>query len=70
MESVREVLIPKNNKIEIMVPDNFVGKTIEVIAFEVEEKNDIRDKIKEKTFDAIKLDLSGFKFNRDEANER
>lgn len=70
MESIREVLIPKNNKIELIIPDNFIGKTIEVIAFEVEEKKNIIDSKKEKTFDAVKLDLSGFKFNRDEANER
>ena len=70
MESIREIFVPKNNKIELVIPDNFIGKEIEVLAFEIEKKiNDLKGS-KRKSFDAIKLDLSGFKFNREEANER
>jgi hypothetical protein len=69
MESIREIVVPENNKIELTVPDHFIGKTIEVIAFEIEEEKTSKS-FKKKTFDAIKLDLSGYKFNRDEANER
>jgi hypothetical protein len=69
MESIREIVVPENNKIELTVPDHFIGKTIEVIAFEIEEEKTSKS-FKKKTSDAIKLDLSGYKFNRDEANER
>jgi hypothetical protein len=70
MESIREIIIPTNNKVELIIPDHFIGKTIEVLAFEIEGKKDNLKEPKKKTFDAIKLNLSGFKFNRDEANER
>ncbi len=67
MESIREIVVPENNKIELTIPDNFIGKRIEVLAFEIEEK--ISD-LKVKSFDAIKLNLAEYKFNREEANER
>jgi hypothetical protein len=67
MESIREIVVPENNKIELTIPDNFIGKRIEVLAFEIEEK--ISD-LKGKSFDAIKLNLAEYKFNREEANER
>lgn len=70
MESIREIVIPENNKIELTIPDNFIGKKIEVLAFEVEEKQEVSRSRREKSFDAITLDLKGFKFNREEANER
>lgn len=40
MESIREIIVPKNNKLELIIPDHFIGKTIEVLAFEIEEKKD------------------------------
>ncbi|HEY5407575.1 MAG TPA: hypothetical protein VIJ92_10810 [Ginsengibacter sp.] len=70
MESIREIIVPDSNKLELTIPDHFIGKTIEVLAFEVGEKNNIYNNVKEKTFDAIKLNLSDFKFNREDANER
>ena len=82
MESIREIVVPKNNKIELIVPDNFIGKRIEVIALEMEEEIDDSNRLKKKTFDAIELDFSdrpftvanvkveNYKFDREEANER
>jgi hypothetical protein len=69
MESIREIFIPENNKIELTIPDTFIGKKIEVLAIEMEEKKIIKPQTK-KSFDAVKLDLSQFKFDREEANER
>ncbi len=69
MESIREVVIPESNKIELTIPDNFIGQKVEVFAF-IEEKKGTERMKKKKTFNAIKLDLTGFKFNREEANER
>jgi hypothetical protein len=68
MESIRKIIIPDNNKIELTIPDKFIGQKVEVFAF-VEEKKAAKVRQK-KTFNAIKLDLTGFKFNRKEANER
>lgn len=69
VESVREIIIPERNKIELTIPDNFIGKRIEIIAFEMDQRGD-SNILKRKTFDAIKINLSGYKFNREEANER
>ena len=69
MELIREIVVPGNNKIQLTIPDHFIGKRIEVLAFEMEEKEE-ENTSKKKTFDAIKLDISGYKFNREEANER
>ena len=68
MESIREIVIPENNKIELIVPDNFIGE--EVVVFAIKIDKETSQLKKDKSFDAIKLDLSGFKFNREEANER
>lgn len=68
MESIREIVIPANNKIELIVPDNFIGEEVEVFAIKIDKETSQLKK--DKSFDAIKLDLSGFKFNREEANER
>ena len=70
VESIREIIVPENNKIELTIPDNFIGKRIEVIAFETVDQISDSNILKRKTFDAIKINLSGFKFNREEANER
>ena len=63
MESIREIIVPANNKLELIIPDHFIGKTIEVLAFEIEEKKNMSKEVKKKTFDAIKLDLSDFGSN-------
>ena len=70
MESIREIVVPKNNKIELIVPDNFIGEMIEVLAFKIGKETNVSKELKSKSFDAIKLDLSGYKFDREEANER
>lgn len=57
MESIREIIIPESNKLELTIPDHFIGKTIEVLPFEIEEKGNTSNDCKKKTFDAIKLDL-------------
>lgn len=35
MESITVIVVPKNNKIELIVPDNFIGKKVEIFAFEL-----------------------------------
>ena len=40
---IRTVVKPNNQKITIEVPENFIGKNVEVIAFTIEETNQISD---------------------------
>jgi hypothetical protein len=48
-----------------------VGKQLEVIAFMLEDESDIPENdTKQATFDAVNIDTRGYKFNREEANER
>lgn len=68
---IRTIVKPNNNKLILAIPDNYIGKQIEVIAFMIDEgKEKPLNKKKEVSFNAVLLDTRGFKFNRDEANER
>lgn len=71
---IRTVVTANNNFINLPIPEQYIGKKIEVIAFAIDEPVPSEDIIfsdkRKKTFDAIKLNTKGFKFNRDEANQR
>lgn len=65
------------NKENILVelPSEYLNKQVEIIAFQIShdedvttEKTDLDEAVK--FFDRIHADMSNFKFNRDEANER
>ncbi len=75
----RKIIIPESVNISLLLPENFIGKQIEVIAFKVDdekiiEKQSGADKYAwenaKNFFDAHRIDLTNFKFNREEANER
>jgi hypothetical protein len=70
MESIREIIVPKNNKIELTVPDNFIGKRIEVIAVEIEDISVGNKNKPNRHFTVANVKVEGYKFNREEANER
>ena len=70
MESIREIVVPENNKIELTVPDNFIGKRIEVIALEMEDSPAEIKNILKRPFTVANVKVEGYKFNREEANER
>lgn len=70
---IRTTVIPDNRivTISLSVPENYVGKEMEVIAFTKKEGLNEKDpQEKNISFAALSIDTSGFKFNRDEANER
>lgn len=68
---IRTILTPDKTNLTISLPEDFLGKQIEVIAFVIDEtKAKAIGDIKSKTFSAIQLDTKSFKFNREEANER
>ncbi len=72
MELIREIIFPTENTYLLKLPDEMVGKEIEVIAFEIAKKsvsvvkNELSDI--QAIFKDNLVDLSGFKFNREEAN--
>jgi hypothetical protein len=69
---IRTIVIPEKNVLSFYIPDKYIGKKMEVIAFMVDEHYDdvIYATKNRKSFSAVKLKTIGFKFNRDEANER
>ncbi|MBC8042126.1 MAG: hypothetical protein IAF08_01660 [Rhizobacter sp.] len=67
----REIFVPKETKLTIELPEEFVGKAIEVIAFSIPATVPaaaLDDAIA--FWQQHRIDLSQFKFNRIEANER
>lgn len=69
---IRTVITPDKNFLSLNIPDKYIGKKMEIIAFAVDELSDdiVYSTKSDKSFSAIKLSTKGFKFNRDEANER
>ena len=68
---IRKILKVNSDIVSIGVPKNYIGKILEIIAFtKDEELNKTGFQNRTATFDALSLDTRGFKFNRDEANER
>jgi hypothetical protein len=68
---VRTVVTADKNTVIVSIPEAYIGKQVEVIAFTLDEGDPLAgEKKKKASFDAIRLDTMGYKFNRDEANER
>ena len=68
---IRTILKAKKNYLTIPLPNEYVGKQLEVIAFMLEDEPETSKKQKHQvTFDSVSIDTRGFKFNREEANER
>lgn len=69
---IRTIVTPITQTVFFEIPKDYVGKEIEVIAFAKSEGFESYKKNEKKfvSFDAIKIDTTNFKFDRDEANER
>ena len=68
---IRTILIPSQKTVSFDIPDSYVGKELEVIAFSTAEGMQEDQNIKKHvSFNAISINTKGFKFNRDDANER
>jgi hypothetical protein len=70
---IRTTVIPDNRivTISLSVPESYVGKEMEVIAFTKKEGLDEKQLQEKKvSFTAASIDTKGYKFNRDEANKR
>jgi len=76
---IRTIIKSNKNSLTLQLPDDLVGKVIEVIAFEIDQisppkrPQDIEKSKKIETIDKAlskhRVDLTAFKFDRDEAND-
>ncbi len=75
---VRQIIIPTERTFILEIPESFIGKRVEVLAFEVEDKElkkaedttkrSIEDLFSK--FDGLNFDSQGtYTFNRDEATD-
>ena len=70
----RAIITPTETSLTIKLPEELVGKPVEVLAFELEKSPPARKKPSAEEinsfYDKYQIDMTGFKFSRDEANER
>lgn len=71
---VRQIIVPQDSVVTVQLPKEMVGKRIEVLAFEISDepqdaatKEEFYKLIDEITA-ASRVDLSNFRFDRNEAN--
>jgi hypothetical protein len=69
---IRTIVTPDKNFLSFNIPDMYIGKKMEIIAFAIDEPSEdiIYSTNSNKRFSAIRINTKGFKFNRSEANER
>jgi len=72
---IRKIIIPTERQYILEIPESFIGKNVEVLAFEVSEAEELKEEKKKErkkkirsAFDGVRVDLSNYKFDRDEAN--
>jgi|694.fasta_scaffold20295_4 hypothetical protein len=72
----RALITPTETSLTIELPQDLVGKPIEVLAFDIQTSGKLEARKKPSAkeinqfYAAYQVDMSGYKFNRDEANER
>jgi len=69
---IRTIITVEDNKLTLTLPDHFLGKEIEVIAFVIEEATQKSEK-KKVSFTVLDVPdelQKNYRFNKDEANER
>lgn len=74
---IRTIIKPTKRSLTIQLPENLIGKVVEVLAFEVEETKGTKKRITKKSsveqlkkeFAEFAFNSGGYKFDRDEAND-
>lgn len=71
---IRELIKPTDNKYTLNLPDEMIGKTIEVLAFEIDSKNELPEvatlqDIEERYSRYPIISHENYQFDRDEAND-
>lgn len=67
---IRTVITADKKMLSFQIPASYIGKQIEVIAFAIDEPLIEGQELRNRPFTTIKVNISDFKFNRDELNER
>lgn len=71
IKMIRTIVIPNSKTVFFDVPQEYIGKEVEVIAFSKTDYTNAPVQTKRNvSFDALSLDTLNFKFDRDQANER
>lgn len=68
---IRTIVTAEGKHLMLTLPDDFLGKRVEVIAFVIEET--IQEVVKKASFTVLEVSdelKASYRFNRDEANER
>lgn len=73
----RQIIIPDKNIYPLHLPDEFIGRQVEVIAFTVnEESSSAQSQSKAKRIEELtkklenyRVDMNNFKFDRNKAND-
>ena len=78
---VRKIVIPQERTYTLELPEEFIGKEVEVLAFKVgkdaptreqttpDQSKEARIEYLRKVLEPYRVDLSNFTFDRDEAND-
>jgi hypothetical protein len=68
---VRTEITPDRQTISLDIPEEYIGRQIEVIAFAKDEGlAKEKPSLKKVSFTVLHSNIKDYKFNRDEANER
>ncbi len=67
---IRTIVKTNNNTLSFSIPDKYIGKELEVIAFTRDEGFEESNTKKKVSFTVLHTDIKNYKFSRDEANER
>lgn len=67
---IRTIVVPDKTVVPVSIPEDYIGRNVEIILFAVDEASPEVKLTKKRSFDAVALDLTDFKFDRDEANQR
>jgi len=69
---LRQIIIPSESNHTVTLPKVYYGKKVMVIISALDEKVNNLTKAEEarKFFNSVQVNMTGFKFDREEANER
>lgn len=67
---IRTILTANESQVNIVLPEDFTGKQIEILAFVIQEETAIPTSPTFSVFDVAEEKRVNYKFDRAEANER
>lgn len=77
---VRQIVVPEDTRLVLDLPEEFIGKRVEITATPLEEtesslaeptdaEREARRQRLEKALEGYRINMGGYKFDRDEAND-